>query len=214
MSRYAQTGFRDRDPAEARVYSLARDGASVPLGLNLTLGEFAERGTDRVLVHPALRQGLQRMRERFGPIVITSAYRSRAGNAASGGALHSYHMLGMAADVRFPRLESAEGAASYALHVLGFGAVGLHRDGWMHLSVGRECGTDRMCTGSHGYVAFRNLHPDAEQTGDTAFADAAPGASLGTAAQIASTGVLGLVALGAVLATWARSEETTLRRLF
>ena len=44
---------------------------------------------------------LDPLREAWGgPIIINSGYRSKELNEAVGGAAHSYHMLGMAADIR------------------------------------------------------------------------------------------------------------------
>ena len=56
---------------------------------------------ERVVVHWALVELLQRMRWRIGrPIIVTSGYRCPAHNAAVGGTPSSLHICGMAADLQ------------------------------------------------------------------------------------------------------------------
>lgn len=54
------------------------------------------------LVDDELVKGLQKLAERFPIINITSGYRCAAHNKSVGGAQHSYHVLGMAADIKTP----------------------------------------------------------------------------------------------------------------
>lgn len=68
--------------------------------------EFASKdgkATPVAVQHQILKvaQNLEILRESLGrPIVITSGYRSKSHNAAVGGARNSYHLRGMAADIR------------------------------------------------------------------------------------------------------------------
>jgi hypothetical protein len=48
---------------------------------------------------------LQPLRDKFGPIVISSGFRSFALNRAVGGSASSQHMLGEACDIRIPSIE-------------------------------------------------------------------------------------------------------------
>lgn len=86
---------------DCKHYSLARDGTGLKLSENFTLIEFAcKDGNDTVIVHPALVELLQKLRDHYGvPVSINSAYRTPSHNSAIGGAKNSRHMFGFAADV-------------------------------------------------------------------------------------------------------------------
>lgn len=157
---YASTGYYNRDPAQAMVFSVATDGDR-RLTANFRLREYAERGTDRLVVHPALLNALQALRSRFGLVRILSAYRTPGHNADVGGEDNSLHLYGMAADIEFPGSGDAAGIASYARDVMGL-CVGLHASGTMHVSVGVEGGADRTIIEPGVYVAFRNLYPEGQ----------------------------------------------------
>lgn len=83
------------------MYSLSHHGGDLALSDNFRLIEFAcKDGSDVVLVHPALVELLEEIRSKTGsPIHINSAYRTASYNARIGGATHSRHVLGMAADI-------------------------------------------------------------------------------------------------------------------
>lgn len=86
---------------KAERYSLARDGAGLPLSDHFTLAEFASRdGADAVHVHPALVALLEIVRAHFGaPVRVNSGYRSPEHNRDIGGAALSRHTFGLAADI-------------------------------------------------------------------------------------------------------------------
>lgn len=85
----------------ATRYSLRGDGPDHPIGEHFALIEMASRdGADLVLVHPALMDLLDELRDHFGrPVTINSGYRSPSHNARIGGASQSRHKYGLAADV-------------------------------------------------------------------------------------------------------------------
>lgn len=58
---------------------------------------------------------LQPLRTAFGPIYITSGYRTAENNSAVGGAKNSYHLLGLAADIKCSDVADAIKKASYLL---------------------------------------------------------------------------------------------------
>lgn len=58
---------------------------------------------------------LQPLRTAFGPISITSGYRTAESNSAVGGAKNSYHLLGLAADIWCGDVADAIKKASYLL---------------------------------------------------------------------------------------------------
>ena len=118
----------------ATWYSLYHHRASHKLSPHFKLIEFAcEDETGLVLVHPALIEGLEQLRARFGVAVqILSGYRTPSHNLAIGGATRSRHMLGLAADVKITgiRPEFVAGAAER----LGFSGIGQYR-GFTHVDV-------------------------------------------------------------------------------
>ena len=60
--------------------------------------EMRSKGDNRLMIDPNSMDKLQALRDRVGPISITSAYRSRAHNTAVGGAEASQHMKARAFD--------------------------------------------------------------------------------------------------------------------
>jgi uncharacterized protein YcbK (DUF882 family) len=77
---------------------LAEDGER--LSENFAAKEFACRCCGKVLVHPELVRKLQALRSAAGaPVVIASGYRCAGHNRECGGAVNSYHLYGMAADI-------------------------------------------------------------------------------------------------------------------
>ncbi len=83
-----------------RTYSKARDG-NIKLSASFTVREFAcKDGSDRIIIDDALIAYLQRIRGWAGAEVkITSGYRTPSHNAKIGGAAHSRHLEGRAADI-------------------------------------------------------------------------------------------------------------------
>jgi hypothetical protein len=92
--------------------------------------EFACPHCGRVLVEHALQEALERLRAAIKhPIRIVSGYRCPVHNREVGGARHSLHMLGMAADIEAGLARPADARAA------GFRGIGV-RDGWaIHLDV-------------------------------------------------------------------------------
>lgn len=71
------------------------------LSEHFSRSEFADHRTGEVRVDPVLVQKLERLRALVGrPCVIVSGYRSPGTNRAVGGAPHSQHLDGRAADLK------------------------------------------------------------------------------------------------------------------
>lgn len=95
--------YSNANPKDTQVYILdVYHSAGQRVSSNFRLGEFSS-GDDAntVLVHPLLLALLERIRRKFQrPVEITSGYRTEAHNEDIGGAEHSRHTFGMAADIR------------------------------------------------------------------------------------------------------------------
>jgi len=78
---------------------LAKGGKCSP---NFAFREFASHGNGDIKVNRILVVGLQRLREKMGPINIISAYRDPAYNASVGGKSNSIHQFGGACDLHGP----------------------------------------------------------------------------------------------------------------
>lgn len=83
---------------------------------------------------------LQPLRDKLGPIVVTSGYRSPAVNVAVGGSPTSDHCLGMAADIEVLGKDNKETAQwilenlKFTQLILEFYTDGLPDSGWVHVS--------------------------------------------------------------------------------
>lgn len=98
------------------VYSYSRrsQGDSF-ISKSFRVREFAcKDGSDKILIDSTLVDVLQKIRDHFGkPVIITSAYRSPSHNSKVGGSSSSYHLKGMAADIKVSGV-SAVAVATYA----------------------------------------------------------------------------------------------------
>lgn len=97
---------------------------------HFTDNEFRDHRTGEVKIVPELVQALERLRAIVGrPLRIVSGYRSASTNQAVGGARHSQHLTGRAADIpsRYATISQAKDA--------GFTGIG-YRGPWVvHVDV-------------------------------------------------------------------------------
>jgi hypothetical protein len=118
-------------------YSKSKDG-SKKLSANFKVREFAcSDGSDPIFIAPELVNILQKIRDHFGkPVNINSAYRTPAKNKAVGGATHSQHLYGIAADISIPGI-SPKTVAAYAETLLpNTGGIGIYKT-FTHIDVRR-----------------------------------------------------------------------------
>lgn len=81
---------------------------------------------------------LQPLRDAFGPIIVTSGYRSKAVNKACGGSIASHHCQGYAADFEALGVDNRELALyikeqlKFTQLILEFYEDGVPDSGWVH----------------------------------------------------------------------------------
>ena len=122
---------------EINAYSKAKDGGK-QLSAHFKVREFAcGDGSDAVLVAPRLVMVLETIRTYFGSaVVIHSGYRTPQYNAKVGGAAHSQHCYGMAADISVKGRTPAEVAAFARTLMPDWGGVGVYaKKGFTHIDV-------------------------------------------------------------------------------
>lgn len=122
---------------EIHAYSKAASGGK-QLSAHFKVREFAcGDGSDAVLVAPRLVMVLEIIRAHFGaPVVIQSAYRTPQYNAKVGGAAHSQHCYGTAADITV-RGQAPATVAAFARQIMpDWGGVGIYsKQGFTHIDV-------------------------------------------------------------------------------
>ena len=122
---------------EINAYSKAKDGGR-QLSAHFKVREFAcGDGSDAVLVAPRLVMVLETIRTYFGSaVVIHSGYRTPQYNSKVGGAEHSQHCYGTAADISV-KGQKPETVAAYARQLMpDWGGVGVYaKKGFTHIDV-------------------------------------------------------------------------------
>lgn len=100
---------------------------------NFSPREMASKREGELLIHEPSMDALQRLRDALGkPMLITSAYRSEAHNRAVGGARNSFHLKGMAFDVRMENQDPVEFETE--ARRAGFTGFGHYiKNGFMHI---------------------------------------------------------------------------------
>ena len=105
---------------------------------NFSPRELACKGTGAIFVDEVALDKLQELRDKLGvPLLITSAYRSPEHNKRVGGAKDSYHMKGVAFDIRMENQDPH--AFELAAREVGFRGIGYYtKQGFMHIDLGPE----------------------------------------------------------------------------
>ena len=107
---------------------------NIQVSENFKLREFqCKDGSHQVVIHSELLRRLQELRNRVGrPVYINSGYRNREHNARVGGTPNSYHLRGMAADIRVTGMNP--GDLAKAAREVGFRGIGIYRT-FVHVDV-------------------------------------------------------------------------------
>lgn len=110
-----------------RNYNKKYDG-NIKLSDSFRVREFAcKDGSDTVIIDDKLVSYLQRIRNWAGAsVIISSGYRTEAYNAKIGGAAHSKHTLGMAADIYVERRQ--KNIYEIAKYAEAIGLLGIERN--------------------------------------------------------------------------------------
>jgi hypothetical protein len=118
------------------------------LSNNFTLDELIITSTSGSNIPPGIHKEkllytanylLQPVRDKWGPVVVNSGYRSQAVNTAIGGSSTSQHCKGEAADIRTPTADLWE-VYLWILDNLSFGQCIYEEKGaakWIHISLPR-----------------------------------------------------------------------------
>ena len=118
------------------------------LSKNFTLDELIVTSTSGSNIPPGLHKEkllytanylLQPVRDKWGPVVVNSGYRSQAVNTTIGGSSTSQHCKGEAADIRTPTADLWE-VYLWILDNLNFGQCIYEEKGaakWIHISLPR-----------------------------------------------------------------------------
>ena len=120
------------------TYSLAADGRDY-ITEHFRVREYASKdGADTILINDKLAALLEDLRREFGPVIITSGYRTVSHNARVGGEPGSLHTKGNAADIYIAGVDLWE-VARYC-ESLGVKGIGLYEpsdgsSGWLHVDV-------------------------------------------------------------------------------
>jgi zinc D-Ala-D-Ala carboxypeptidase len=126
--------LNSHNEADALVFYFDQMGENYKVSRNFKLREFASKcGSNQVVLHPAIMIGVQALRDALQvPIRITSGYRTPSHNASVGGAKNSYHVKGMACDVRTDEFTPEE----IATVARSLGLVARPYDTFCHIDVG------------------------------------------------------------------------------
>lgn len=108
------------------------------LSEHFSTSEMACHHCGKLELDSKLVPALEQLRTLAGqPILVHDAYRCAIHNAQVGGAPHSEHMLGIAADISFQPPKSAKEMYDLAIQVPDFanGGIGLYSEDLIHVDV-------------------------------------------------------------------------------
>lgn len=126
--------FRRHLSPHFMLYEFVRSSIAIDEGID------NEPDRDQVKALTALCDNiLEPLRQRFGPIVISSGFRSRRLNGRVGGAVNSQHMLGEAADIVVNTRQRAHDMYYFIMRNLDFDQLiwepmGAAEPRWLHVS--------------------------------------------------------------------------------
>jgi len=107
----------------------------IDIAPHFRLSEFACPCCKRVMLHPKLLAKLMELRKIIErPVYITSGYRCPSYNQKIGGVVNSYHLIGLAVDIKVKDINLIE-LLEYAENI-GFAGIGFYeKNNFLHLDV-------------------------------------------------------------------------------
>ena len=117
-----------------QVASLGSDGQPLPGAAPSVTGRAVQWVALSGCLAPTLRRVIGEVAASFGPVTVNSTCRSVARNAAVGGARHSYHLSGSAADFRIH--SNARAVHAYLSAHRSVGGLKHYGGGLFHVDVG------------------------------------------------------------------------------
>lgn len=118
------------------IRAYTSEQSNVQVGPHFKVKEFAcKDGSPITFIDDYMVTILELLRKELGdkPIIITSGYRTPTHNAKVGGAKYSYHMRGMAVDIRVKGNSAKEVAKALDKIVDGCGIIVY--ESWVHFDV-------------------------------------------------------------------------------
>ena len=118
---------------------LTKSETAIRRGINNTPSDSVVENLQRLVTNV-----LQPIRDKFGPLIVTSGYRSAQLNVAIGGSPTSDHVLGKAADIEAPGLDNKQLAVyikdnfKFTQLILEFYTEGEPNSGWVHVSYDKD----------------------------------------------------------------------------
>ena len=121
-----------------KCYMLNRNG-NEQLTKHFKVKEFAcKDGSPVIFIDEYLYETLEILRNKIGkPVIIASGYRTPEWNKKCNGAKYSYHMCGMAADIRVDGVTAKE-IAKKLDEIVPEGCGIIVYDNWVHFDVRTE----------------------------------------------------------------------------
>lgn len=119
--------------------------SGIQLTENFTAVEFANSSDGFAIKIPDMRlfTSLQKLRDKVGPIIITSGYRTKEFNAKVKGSANSNHLLGMALDIQFEFGNYTEQQLRDLVAECGFSNLGIYYNKskkvqWLHVDISKR----------------------------------------------------------------------------
>lgn len=135
----------DRLSKNFTLKELTRSDVAVRKGLDNTPNKYERECLKNLVVNV-----LQPIRDKFGPVIVSSGFRSEAVNRAVGGSASSQHRHGQAADIECPGWDNLTVAKwirdnlDFDQLILEFYTPGEPNSGWIHCSY-KQKGNRKEC---------------------------------------------------------------------
>ena len=119
--------YYEEEIGMVKTYSLKSDGET-SISTNFKVKEFAcKDGTDEILIDTELVNILQKYRDYIKqPVIIVSGYRTESHNQLVNGKINSYHLKGMAAQIKVDGVKCED--IAHWFYINGVNGIGIIDD--------------------------------------------------------------------------------------